>query len=144
MLLWTLILNLSSHSTKADSPPPSVHFSGAQNARYRDNSGAIDREKKLFGAPAAHQLLDSVPPMKGNDFVISTWNGGNVEGSDDDIAVMENSCSSFAGFHCVEYYQCIDGLINKDGSNLFDIRKNFNKLDPTKSKCPENMQVIFH
>jgi len=105
---------------------------GAQNARYGEDSGAIDPDvlNELFGAPAT-------PPGDSGE------PNGYVDGNDIDVDVKDTSCSSYAdyGFHCVEYYQCKGGLIIKDGSGLFDIRSNFASLDPTQSKCPGALEV---
>jgi len=101
---------------------------GALNAKYGDDSGAVDQSvlEEIFGAPAT-----AAPPE------------GYVDGADIDLDVENTACESYKdyGFHCVEYYQCKGGLIIKDGSGLFDIRSNFAELDPTQSKCPGALEV---
>merc|ERR1712226_1070848 len=113
---------------------------GALNAKYGQDSGDIDQNvlSEIFGAPAATPASVTPPPGSGDP-------AGYVDGNDIELDVADTSCESYQdyGFHCVEYYQCNNGLIIKDGSNLFDIRTNLGSaiLNPTQSKCKGALEV---
>jgi len=113
---------------------------GALNAKYGQDSGDIDQNvlSEIFGAPAATPASVTPPPGSGDP-------AGYVDGDDIELDVADTSCESYQdyGFHCVEYYQCNNGLIIKDGSNLFDIRTNLGSaiLNPTQSKCKGALEV---
>ena len=79
----------------------------SQNATHGEDSAAIDLDvlDKIFGASATSPQ-DSAP------------HDGYTGGNDINMDVNNTSCSSHTdfGFRCVQYYECQDGLIIKDGA----------------------------
>jgi len=61
------------------------------------------------------------------------------------VDTVDNPCSHYfdAGYRCVPYYQCQNGEVVVDGAGLFDIRIGLADvvLDPSKSKCPGDLEV---